>query len=493
MVVTEDNLTEETPAKTPKAMVSFDPSQRRFFDDDSRVIAVNWHRQKGKDFVAAAKAVASSARKKQNWYITSLTQRQADASFDKADKFVEAYKTVLKMKGKVTLSESQYEEYDSEIDHTFVRTARTITLPNGAKIVALPGKNPDTLAGLTGNIILTEFGLFPKGGYEHWRVIFPLTTRGFQACLVSTPRGKKSKYYEICSDPSIYSVHLCPISKSVAEDGYQLTDNKGQPCTLEAFKRLYNDDAGWQREYECQFTGDLDALISWANLLSARDPLAQFNLVEVNDGHGWDESLLAWLRSLPAGRLEMGWDVARTGHLSPLWVNLAGRDGKKNLVAMVLMHNTPFALQRQIIQAVMDCRPGSVGAGDATGLGNDSNETLKARYRDNWTPVMFNGKSKSELGSLGRTAYGDGLQRLPDFTVNTSTKFIATDLYSIQCTPTGDAADKRLALSETENELEPRSHCDIAYSGLLALLAGTQVGGRLGTLPRPLMDKPEDW
>ena len=37
-----------------EAMIRFDPSQRRLFDDPSRIIAVNWHRQKGKDFVTAA-------------------------------------------------------------------------------------------------------------------------------------------------------------------------------------------------------------------------------------------------------------------------------------------------------------------------------------------------------------------------------------------------------------------------------------------------------
>ena len=43
-------------------------------------------------------------------------------------------------------------------------------------------------AGLTGNIIFTEFGLFPRGGQAHWRVIFPLATRGFMVIVISTPR-----------------------------------------------------------------------------------------------------------------------------------------------------------------------------------------------------------------------------------------------------------------------------------------------------------------
>ena len=141
-------------------------------------------------------------------------------------------------------------------------------------------------------------------------------------------------------------------------------------------------------------------------------------------------------------------------------------------------------MQRHIVMRGMDCRGGNVGCGDATGLGMDSNETLTTKYRDRWEGVTFSQKTKSELGSVGRTAYADGTQLLPAFAQDTNTKFIATDLYSIQCTHTEDAADKRLSLSETENELFPESHCDIAYSGLLSLRAGSLMGGKNGPLIR---------
>ena len=42
---------------SPLEGVRMDPAQVRLMDDDSRVIAVNWHRQKGKDFTNARKAV----------------------------------------------------------------------------------------------------------------------------------------------------------------------------------------------------------------------------------------------------------------------------------------------------------------------------------------------------------------------------------------------------------------------------------------------------
>lgn len=520
MVAPIDNLsfqqTGTVEAGPNDSVIKFDRSQRRLFEDQSRVIAVNWHRQKGKDFTAAAKAVDHAMRTGQTWYIVSLTQRQADATFEKCIKVAKSYQFMLKRLDKMTVSEAQFIEHDERIDQLFVYKARMIELPGGGRVISLPGKNPDALAGLTGNVIFTEFGLFPNGGYDHWRVIFPLSTRGFQVILISTPRGKKTKFFEICSDPETYSYHFCDIHQSVNEEGFVLTDNKGDPTTIEKFKRLYNDDSGWQREYECKFTGDLDALITWAQLLSAQDPDLVIRVIRVNAGNGWSENFFNW-PDMPAGRLEFGWDVARHRHFSSFWGNLARRDGKKELRFLVLMNETEFATQRHIIRAGMNSRVGSVGCGDATGLGMDSNETLTVEYPDRWEGLSFNSKTKSELGSTGRTMFGDGIQRLPMFvrddetglSITTGTgdvvpvgpirgrgtacKFIATDLYSLQCEPTGDAADKRLALSETENELEPASHCDIAYSALLAQRAGSLQGGRRRPLPPPQENKPEGW
>ena len=78
---------------------------------------------------------------------------------------------------------------------------------------------------------MTEFGLYPKGGYEHWGVLFPIITRGsFKIVIISTPRGKNTKFYELMqNEDGDYSTHTCDIYKSVFEEGYQLLDSKGRP------------------------------------------------------------------------------------------------------------------------------------------------------------------------------------------------------------------------------------------------------------------------
>lgn len=481
----------------PQPMIRFDPSQQRFFRDEARVIVVNWHRQKGKDFCAAAKAIDHALRTGQNWYIVSLTQRQADATFEKCKKFAQTFKKLLRIVGEDEISEYGSEQYDRWLDQGFQFTVRQIRLPNGACVVSLPGRDPDTLAGLTGNVIFTEFGLFPGGGYDHWRVVFPLTTRGFQCIVISTPRGKNTKFYELnLNADGAYSVHHCDIHRSVGEDGYILRNNKGEPCSIEEFKKVYGDPVGFEREYECKFTGDLLSLITWAQLTEAgnRSLGLPFDLLIVRGGSGWQADFFK-RATLGGGRFEIGWDVARRGHFSALWVNHASPRGLY-LRFLVLMHNCEFGLQRSIVMAAMDARGfrSGVGCGDETGLGMDSNETLRLRYHEAWEPVNFASK-KGELGLTAMAAYRDNTQAIP--AVGGEHGFVAMDIYAVQRVAGeegkagGDDKAKKLKLTETENPKLAESHCDIAYANFLALRAAGNPASR--PLPAPLKAKPVGW
>jgi len=449
--------------------IELDPAQQRFFLDRSRVQVVCWHRQKGKDFTTAAKSVLHAMETGQAWYIVSLTQRQADATFEKCVEWAKRYKQRIE-----EIESDPYLEHDSSINHTFEFKARELRLPGGGRVVSLPGRDPDRLAGLTGNVVFTEMGLFPNGGYDHWRVVFPLATRGFHVIAISTPRSKDTKFYEVVSNSDLYSVHFCDIYQSIA-DGFVLRDQDGKPCDVETFKRLYGDEAGWEREYECKFTGDLSTLIKWALLEAAgqRGKGLPFDMLRVENDAGWDAGFVSQILQ-GKGRFEIGWDVARHGDISSLWINRPHQDGR-TLRALILMHETTFALQREIITSVMDADPSSVGCGDATGMGADSNETLESRYGERWEPVTFSVKSKSDLGSGLATAFRDASQTLPS--LEGPYKFVATDLYALQKQASADGSidesgKGRLQLTEGSNPLMPESHCDIAYSGSLAIRAG---------------------
>lgn len=445
-----------------KPVIEFYPYQRDFFDDTARVQVGIWCRQAGKDFTSAAKAVDHALRTGQAWYIVSLTQRQADATFAKCKAVSRVFRDLLKIAGKTTESERIYIDRDREIDEAFRVTARTLHLPGGGSVTALPGRDPDTLAGLTGNVIFTEFGLFPKGGYDHWRVVFPLTTRGYKVIVISTPRGKGTKFHELVNTPEKYSVHFVDIHRAVA-DGMPLVGDDGEQITIEEFRDLYGDETGWQREYLCQFTGDLSALVNWLKLIEAADDPAaagKLDYLHLVDGAGWRAD---FFKGLAAGesRAEIGWDVARHADLSIVWVNVR-RKGQRRLRYMVVMERCSFALQREVVRAAMDTRADNVGAGDATGMGMDSNETLATAYGDRWLGVTFTAASKAELGSLAVTAFDDNDQGLPP--LDGTTKWIGNDIYAVQ----RDESGARMKLVAQPNSLMPASHCDAAFAFMLA-------------------------
>ncbi|HEX8342213.1 MAG TPA: hypothetical protein VF624_15020 [Tepidisphaeraceae bacterium] len=453
----------------PASVVRFDPSQRRLMDDESRVIVVVWHRQKGKDFTAANKAIRHAMRTHQTWYIVSLTQRQADATFAKCR---DAVKQFAEFVGKlIDFDEGSFEsrQFDKELKQGFTFLAREIRLPGGGRVVSLPGRDPDTLAGLTGNVIFTEFGLFPNGGYDHWRVVFPLTTRGFQCIVISTPRGKQTKFYELfANDARAYSVHFCDIHRSIAEDGFVLRNNDGEPTDIDTFKRLYGDAAGFEREYECKFSGDAMALVTWAEIERAASLVSthgRFRYVRLDDKRDGDR-LPITADLLGGERLAVGWDVARTGDISAVACNVVRANQPAHLALVVAMRNCEFAYMRGVVVNVMSLSRQSAGFGDATGLGMESNETLAKRFPGRWTPHTFSAKGKLEVASAIKTAFNDATQTLPP--LDGPHKLVATDVYALQ----RDASSERVVISETVNPLLEESHCDIAFALGLARLAG---------------------
>jgi len=442
--------------------------QQRFFADQARVLVAIWCRQAGKDFATACKAVDHAFRTGQKWFIVSLTQRQADATFEKCQTVATALKGAFKAAGEiVAVDGEEYLEHDAEIDHWFRHRGRTLHLPGGGSVTSLPGRDPDTLAGLTGNVIFTEFGLFPGGGYAHWRVVFPLATRGFKVIVISTPRGKNTKFHELVADPDTYSVHFVDIHRAVAE-GMPLRGEDGRPITIDAFRALYGDEVGWRREYLCEFTGDLEALVKWAQLVAAGEAGKglPFDWLRIENGAGWRSGFFQALRGESDFRPELGWDVARHANLSALWVNLGRRDRPKRLRHLVLMHECSFALQREVIREAMDAAPTAVGCGDATGLGMDSNETLATAYPGRWLEHTFTSAGWREVASLMVTAYGDGAQFIPP--AAGETKFITTDIYAMQ----KESGGAQLKVTATPNPLLDESHCDVGCANGLALKAG---------------------
>lgn len=72
-----------------------------------------------------------------------------------------------------------------------------LELANGVKIYSL-SSNPDSVRGYTGNVYLDEFAMISaKDSNEIYSAVYPTITKGGRLVIVSTPKGKRGKFYEL--------------------------------------------------------------------------------------------------------------------------------------------------------------------------------------------------------------------------------------------------------------------------------------------------------
>lgn len=440
--------------------------------EQSRVTVLCWCRQAGKDFTASLKAVLDAIETGQSWYIVSLTQRQALATAKKAQMHAKAILGVL----------SEIDEAEQWVNDVRI-TSYGLKLPNGAEIVALPGRDPDALAGLTGNVIFTEMALFPENGEKHWRVVFPLATRGFKVWAISTPRGPQTKFSELRRNAQgMYAVHNLTIHDAV-ERGLKLRDENGDPMEIEQLRKLYGDESGWSREYLCIEGDDHDPLINWMDIHDCADG-DDILTIEIKGNkesrlqdlrEQFDEQDTGLWRKLTStwkGTPVVGWDIAVAGDFSS--VTLGEKLGQDVFLrALVIMHGVEdFDYQEEVVTRVMET--GATGQGDASGLGREACQRIGKRFGEHrWAGVVFNASTKTPLFTQLRSEMQSRRLHYP------ASDLIKYDLHALGKRGLG-VAGKILRVETNRNTLDTRSHADIATA--IALMVDAAQGTNTGPI-----------
>lgn len=437
------------------------PYQKEAIDVRSHIRLKYWCRQSGKDETTAFEHIMRALQgARGDRSLISLTQRQADLTFEKVCRHARAITRVL--------CPETSEDFPARVGgKAFKFTARILTLPTGQRIKSLPGRDPDALVGDASHIQFTEFALFPRGGYEHWRRLTPMALQnGYDVDVTTTPRGKDTKAYELRQNKKgRYWVSTVDIHRAV-KDGLVLYDEDGNPCSISDMQEIYSDPIGWGTEYLCIESDALAALIALADIEACTEAY-DFTLLDLADNQGYDpqtENIFAQrLKGLP-GRLTVGWDVARRKDLSVLWFN-EEVNKTQYLRLLVIMRRCRFDYQREgVIEQAMNTLPNLSGAGDETGLGMESNERLRLKYGElRWRPVNF-ASSKMALASRLQTYWQERRQVIP-----ISADQVQMDVHGLQKERKGD----KLIVHETANTLEPDSHCDMAWANALALEAAS--------------------
>jgi phage FluMu gp28-like protein len=400
------------------ARVKLTEYQKRWLADKARHKVGRWARQTGKTFSVTLEAAIDCFDHPTMWIILSRGERQSNQAIKQA-----AAHTRVISKGLETLP---VEEGIYTVDEAQYKMA-SIKYPNGSEFIGLPA-NPDTARGWSANIILDEFALH-KDSREIWQALYPSITRGYKIRVVSTPQGRKNKFYEICTAEGIWSKHKIDIYEAV-EQGLDLRDEEGKRATPEDLKRGLGDEEAWQQEYMVEFldeataflTHDLIAMVEsdqaeespeWATSLSqmAREAYKTYLRTKIDPPWG----ALAGIDGLSGvqGDLYLGMDIGRRRDLTVIWLDEV-KDGVAWTRAAIELLKQPFFVQKMVLFSLLNHPKMRRACLDRTGLGMQMAEEAVEKFGA-WKVegIDFTAANKEAMATGLKQDFEDMQSRIP--------------------------------------------------------------------------------
>ena len=386
--------------------------QKRWITDPARFKIGMWSRQAGKSFGTSLEAVDNCCETRTKWVFLSAGERQSKELMAKAQLHAMAYGRACEIL-----------EQDYLIDDKKFKQLE-INFPNKSKIIGLPA-NPSTARGHSANILLDEFA-FHKNSREIWTALFPTVTRGFKIRIISTPQGKKNKFYELWNNPR-YSKHLTTILDAVAQ-GLILKNEDGSVCMPDDLRQALGDDEAWAQEYLCEFLdeatayltydlinsvedGTIDPSPDWIELILARATAHHEEYLRTKKVPEWDA--LDILKNYPFRELYIGYDVARKRDFSIIWVDDMV-DSNLRTIAVINLVKQPFFIQKSVLWSILAlpaCRRACI---DATGLGAQIAEEAVDRFGESRVEAInFNTKNKEALAGGLKKNFEDRGSEIP--------------------------------------------------------------------------------
>jgi phage FluMu gp28-like protein len=473
-----------TSQSTTDPIVKLTEYQKRWVLDKSRFKIGKWSRQAGKSFATSLEAVLDCFEKPgTTWVFLSAGERQSKELMRTAAIHARAINAAIQ-----ELSDSFRAEDNTEYKQL------EIVFPNGSRIIGLPA-NPSTARGHSAHILLDEFA-FHKDSREIWKALFFTITRGYKIRIISTPQGKKNRFYEQWTARTLqefdgpdhkyvgekggWSKHSVTIYQAV-EMGLVLRDEEGNPSDPEVLRTALNDDEAWHQEALVEFLDETTAWLtydliegveearilaqpSWVDRLISEAEAHHLKYKHLESPPEYDS---AWMREeIPfIGDLYVGFDVARRRDLAVIWLD----EEVDNLYwtrAAIAMEKKPFGVQRIVLFAVLKLRQFRRACIDKTGLGEEISERAIELFGGRVEGIDFTNANKEILATGIKRSFEDQRDRIPaDHTIRQS-------LHSVKKTGT-DTGHFRFDADRTEQI----GHADHFWAKALCIQARTKYAG----------------
>ncbi len=463
----------------------FLPYQERWITDDSPMKLYEKTRRAGITYATSYRSVQKCLRETRKNFTQWVSSRDAIT----AKEFITQY-VAMWAKAANAVCQGLNGDNIQVIDEDKKITAMVVEFANGNRIVSL-SSNPLAFAGKGGDVLLDEMDL-----HENQDILLamaqPCTIWGGQLEIVSAydPDGSENtEFAQLCRDtkyngnPMGWSFHRTSITDAV-EEGFVEKVNEIKRATGKAtqsrdeFLEQIRRSCKTQSAYDTQYLAipnkaSGERAVRYADLEHAKQDVHVDIFNFVGDAQAGDEidpvtdSMVitdAWMPYLTSERYVLGYDVARRKDLGVVWVDEVQGDHFQ-LRLLILFRNCKFETQKQVIHAMMST--GKVrGAGDSTGMGETNCEWLATRHIERFIGVNFASK-KQELGTGLTAVFEQNQQTLPR-----DPAYIGADIAAIRKVTRENG---KLIYSETANELENDSHCDMAWACALAKYAALNL------------------
>ena len=358
-----------------KPVIQFREYQRPVFEDnETGVLVLHWSRQIGKSFTLAAWAV-DRLLTRPGRLVTVLSN-----SKDNGAEFALKCREVLNLLG-VAKENVGLSMTDDTVEYSDMRFEVSIKVKGKTGRIKVLAANPRTARGFSGDLILDEFA-FHEDSSAIWEAAEPILSSNpdFLCRIASTGNGTSNMFYRMATEG------FFKVSKVRRSDawrmGVKIYDAKTRkPITPDEARAQALDKAAYDQNYECAFSSESGALLTWAMINEATLGRSDEDIYD-----GMPDDLLD---KLPKdASLYVGMDVAATHDFTVITIlNVIGRT--LHVPAIIRIRNARLPAQKAVLRPILADKRVKRAAIDSTGIGLGLVQDMEDEFRGKVQGVNF--------------------------------------------------------------------------------------------------------